>query len=102
VPDTYTTQINKTIQNTPPSSPYLSHTPHTHTKPNQTKPNVKHSSETCFLQKGSRNLPGWYVVVRGSVLRGFGDGAGGYAAENGAGWFGLVLVCWGWGGGGGG
>ena len=62
--------------------------PDTYTHTHQQKHN-KNSSETCFLQKGSRNLRGWYVVVRGSVLRGYGDGGGSYTAADDGGVFAL-------------
>jgi NhaP-type Na+/H+ or K+/H+ antiporter/CRP-like cAMP-binding protein len=40
-------------------------------------------SETTFMSKGATDLKGWYVIVRGSVLSGYGDGGeeGGEAME---------------------
>jgi hypothetical protein len=53
-------------------------------------------AETCFLHKGDRNLPGWYVIVRGSVISGFGDQGGDGGLERGCrgvGWCVRVCVC---------
>lgn len=42
--------------------------------PKTPKPSNQHQrADTCFLPEGSRDLEGWHVVVRGSVLAGPGD-----------------------------